>query len=191
MRSGESAMNTEQLEVTATTTPPPLPPLPSAPPRETTSTSDLINWILSGRDKDAKTHHDARTTLYNSPPVLLEFLPGTLSLTHAQTLQYCWAAPHVYGKHVQGNRNDGSRVPVSYSAKHKLAYVMLPKSGSSTARHMLKNEFDAKEGQMSLQPASFVRGGEMEEFEVISFVRDPLSRFFSQYDEAYVRAAPW
>jgi len=31
----------------------------------------------------------------------------------------------------------------------------------------------------------------MEGVTVISFVRDPLSRFFSQYDEAYVRTAPW
>jgi hypothetical protein len=47
---------------------------------------------------------------------------------------------------------------------------------------------------MSLQQ----NNGEVEEgeakqrkVEVITFVRDPLSRFYSQYDEAYVRTAPW
>ena len=90
-----------------------------------------------------------------------------------------------------GHREDGSNVPVSYSDKYKLAYVMLPKSGSSTARHMLKDQFDAKETKKSLQQIDFNAGGKMEGVQVISFVRDPLSRFFSQYEEAYVRTAPW
>ena len=56
---------------------------------------------------------------------------------------------------------------------------------------MLKNEFDAREGSKSLQPKIFEKGEKMEGYEVITFVRDPLSRFYSQYDEAYVRTAPW
>ena len=90
-----------------------------------------------------------------------------------------------------GHRGDGSDVPVSYSDKYKLAYVMLPKSGSSTARQMLKDHFDAVETKKSLQQIDFNAGGKMEEVQVITFVRDPLSRFFSQYEEAYVRTAPW
>lgn len=68
---------------------------------------------------------------------------------------------------------------------------MLPKSGSSTARFTLKTDFHAKEGIKSLQHTSFKRGGSMDNWQVATFVRDPLSRFYSQYDEAFVRTAPW
>eukprot|EP00580_Thalassiosira_gravida_P002842 CAMPEP_0201606784 /NCGR_PEP_ID=MMETSP0492-20130828/6122_1 /ASSEMBLY_ACC=CAM_ASM_000837 /TAXON_ID=420259 /ORGANISM="Thalassiosira gravida, Strain GMp14c1" /LENGTH=258 /DNA_ID=CAMNT_0048071257 /DNA_START=29 /DNA_END=805 /DNA_ORIENTATION=- len=166
------------------------PTLPPEAPRSTIS--DLVTWMLSKNDKDAGTQHAALPRFNDSPATSsLEFSPGTLSLTHAQTLQHCFADPNVYIKHVQGNRNDGSNVPVSFTGKHKLAYVMLPKSGSSTARYMLKDKFQASETSLNLQPGSFEKGGQMAGVEVVSFVRDPLSRFFSQYDEAYVRTAPW
>ncbi|KAL3785365.1 hypothetical protein HJC23_011048 [Cyclotella cryptica] len=45
----------------------------------------------------------------------------------------------------------------------------------------MKHEFDADERFVSLEPP----------LNVIAFVREPLSRFFSQYDEAFVRTAPW
>ncbi len=162
-------------------------------PRSTMS--ELVAWILIGKDKDANTHHAALSRLDDSPDVPLEFLPGTLPyLNHAQTLQHCYADPIIYNKHFQGGRGDGSNVRVSYSEKYQLAYVMLPKCASSTARHVLNNEFQATERRMSLQQ----NNGEVEEgeakqrkLEVITFVRDPLSRFYSQYDEAYVRTAPW
>ncbi|KAL9190252.1 hypothetical protein ACHAXT_007463 [Thalassiosira profunda] len=165
------------------------PKLPPEGPQS--SISDLVSWILSGQDKDANTQHGNMQQLKDSPAIPLEFPPGSLSLTHAQTLRHCYSDPKVYGKHFQGHRDDGSRVPVSYSDKHKLAYVMLPKSGSSTARYMMKDVFHAKETRLNLQHQSFAAGGVSEGVEVLSFVRDPLSRFYSQYDEAYVQAAPW
>lgn len=45
----------------------------------------------------------------------------------------------------------------------------------------LKHEFEADEKFIALDPP----------LTVITFVREPLSRFMSQYDEAYVRTAPW
>jgi hypothetical protein len=157
------------------------------------SISDLIAWILIGNDKDANTHHAALSRLNDSPEnILLEFLPGSLPLSHVQTLQHCYADPSIYNKHFQGGRGDGSSIRVSYSEKYRLAYVMLPKCASSTARHVLKNEFQATESRMSLQPKEFENDEkETNKLEVITFVRDPLSRFYSQYDEAYVRTAPW
>lgn len=157
------------------------------------SISDLIAWILIGNDKDANTHHAALSRLNDSPEnILLEFLPGSLPLSHVQTLQHCYADPNIYNKHFQGGRGDGSSIRVSYSEKYRLAYVMLPKCASSTARHVLKNEFQATEIRMSLQPKEFEKDEkETNKLEVITFVRDPLSRFYSQYDEAYVRTAPW
>ena len=163
--------------------------LPPEAPRK--KISDLITWILSDHDKDSQTQHSALERLKDSPQISFEFEPGSLSLSHAQTLKHCFADPKVYVKHVQGGRGDGSNVPVSYSKKHKLAYVMLPKSGSSTSRYMLKNKYQASETSLPLRPSYFQTGGNMEGVEVITFVRDPLSRFYSQYDEAYVRTAPW
>lgn len=152
--------------------------------------SDLVTWMISGTDKDANTPHDAFVRMLDSPTTEgFEFNPGSLKLTHAQTLQRC-KVPNALLKHVQ-SRGDGSGVRVTYSDKHKLAYVMLPKSGSSTARHMLKTSFHATEGRKSLQHVSFEKGGDMEGYEVLTFIRDPLNRFYSQYDEAYVRTAPW
>jgi hypothetical protein len=161
------------------------------PPR--ISTGHLATWILTSHlnDKDMNTQHSAYERMRQSPATPLTFFPGSLQLSHAQALKYCYADPAVYGKHFQGRRGDGIDVPVSYSEKYKLAYVMLPKSGSSTARYMLKNQFGAIETSKSLQRIDFQAGGNMEGVEVISFVRDPLSRFFSQYEEAYIRTAPW
>ncbi|KAL3787871.1 hypothetical protein HJC23_000413 [Cyclotella cryptica] len=161
------------------------------PPR--ISTGHLATWILTSHlnDKDVNTQHSAYERMRQSPAVPLTFFPGSLQLSHAQALKYCYADPAVYKKHIQGKRGDGSNVPVSYSEKFKLAYVMLPKSGSSTARYMLKNQFEAIETSKSLQQIDFQAGGKMEGVEVISFVRDPLSRFFSQYEEAFTRTAPW
>ena len=52
---------------------------------------------------------------------------------------------------------------------------------SSRSNDFTQHEFDAEETFISLQPP----------LNVITFVREPLSRFMSQYDEAYVRTAPW
>jgi hypothetical protein len=126
--------------------------------------------------------------MQESPSIPLAFAPGCLQLSHADTLKYCYADPEVYENHMQGRRCDGSNVPVSYSDKYKLAYVMLPKSGSSTARYMLKNHFEASETGKSLQQINLQPGGKMGGVEVISFVRDPLSRFFSQYMKKHMSA---
>ena len=106
----------------------PPPQSPESPPTNSRSTiSDLVSWMLSENDKDARTQHAKLNRLADSPITPLEFVPGTLSLSHAQTLKHCYADPKIYGKHFQGGRGDGKNVGVSYSDKHKLAYVMLPK----------------------------------------------------------------
>lgn len=139
------------------------------PPRSTTA--DLVSWILSANDRDAGTQHAALRRWDDSPAVPLQFVPGTLSLTHVQALQHCLAPPEVYRRHFQGGRGDGRNVRVSYSEKHKLAYVMLPKSGSSTARHMMKEKFHATERNKDLRPRAYGEGGGMEGVEVVTFVR--------------------
>lgn len=163
-----------------------------APTAPRSTMGDLVSWMLQPElDKDMNTNDNMLERLRRSPHIPLEFPPGSLSLSHADALKYCYADPRVYGKHLQKRSDSGENIRVSYSDEHKLVYVMVPKSGSSTARHMLKTYFKATETTKSLQPIDFQKGGDMEGVEVLSFVRDPLSRFFSQYDEAYVRTAPW
>ncbi|KAL7511889.1 hypothetical protein ACHAXN_009094 [Cyclotella atomus] len=174
----------------------PATPAPTAsptPPR--ISNGQLVTWILSsriaGKDKDMLSQHSAYARMHDSPPTPLTFTPGSLQLSHVDTLKYCYVDPSIYGRHMQGHRGDGSNVKVSYSDKYKLIYIMLPKSGSSTARYMLKDQFGAVETKKSLQHIDYQPNGKMDGVHVFTFVRDPLSRFFSQYEEAYVRTAPW
>mmetsp|Transcript_10546 Transcript_10546/g.22056 ORF Transcript_10546/g.22056 Transcript_10546/m.22056 type:complete len:492 (-) Transcript_10546:177-1652(-) len=159
------------------------------------SIADLVTWMLLGKtsDKDYYTPDNALKRYRHDSPssqTSLQFAPGTLHLSHEQTLRHCHADPSIYRRHLE-KRGSGKSVRVSYSDPHKLAYVMLPKSGSSTARFMLQHEFDAKEVNKPLVDAAFAPGGPMEGVHVLTFVRDPLSRFLSQYDEAFVRTAPW
>ncbi|KAL7469891.1 hypothetical protein ACHAXS_010186 [Conticribra weissflogii] len=159
------------------------------------SIADLVTWMLLGKtsDKDYYTPDNALKRYRHDSPsshTSLQFAPGTLHLSHEQTLRHCHADPSVYRRHLE-KRGSAQSVRVSYSAPHKLAYVMIPKSGSSTARFMLQHEFDAREVNKPLIDSAFAPGGPMEGVHVLTFVRDPLSRFYSQYDEAFVRTAPW
>jgi len=80
---GEIVMNSNQPNTKTSS----VPPLPPGAPRSTIS--DLITWMLSKRDKDAHTQHAAFSRLDDSPSTPLEFPPGSLSLTHAQTALFC------------------------------------------------------------------------------------------------------
>ena len=136
----------------------------------------LLQWL--------RTHHmsassTASTTTFSqllSSPIY--FAPGSLPITQLSTLQQCYTNTTIYRDHFK--ESPTRRIP--YSKKYELAYILLPKSGSSTGRFMMQHEFDAIEQRITISPALQ---------NVITFVREPLSRFYSQYDEAYVRTAPW
>ncbi|KAL7533694.1 hypothetical protein ACHAXR_005393 [Thalassiosira sp. AJA248-18] len=132
----------------------------------------LLQWLRQRINNSSPTA--SLSQLLSSP---LFFTPGTLPLSQLSTLQKCYTEPTIYGNHFKENIR--RRVP--YSEKHQLAYILLPKSGSSTGRFMMKHEFDAVEQYITVKPP----------MHVIAFVREPLSRFYSQFDEAYVRTAPW
>mmetsp|Transcript_8264 Transcript_8264/g.17231 ORF Transcript_8264/g.17231 Transcript_8264/m.17231 type:complete len:805 (-) Transcript_8264:117-2531(-) len=114
----------------------------------------------------------------------LKFRPGTLPLKTTDALQICYSDKDVYKEHFRRGATDR----VSVSEEHKLIYVMLPKSGSSTARFMMENKFGAREKSENFLEFGT---GSLANYTVLSFIRDPLSRFFSQYDEAYARTGPW
>ena len=66
----------------------------------------------------------------------------------------------------------------SYSPKHKMALVLIPKSGSSTGRHLFKHEL----GGYDISCNKLPKGTKL-----IATIRDPYKRFLSSYDEVFVR----
>jgi hypothetical protein len=149
----------------------------------------LSKWIVKQRSINNNGGTTAADNLQSSStPSLsnllstpLKFTPGSLPLTQLSTLQHCHVHPEIYKHHLKGGPGQ-----LSYSKKYNLSYILIPKSGSSTGRYMMKTEFDAVEprGHKAIKEA-------MKADNIIAFVREPLSRFYSQYDEAYVRTAPW
>ena len=138
----------------------------------------LVNWLKQQRsDVTATSSESTQTTAAQLLSEPVYFTPGSLPLSQLSTLKQCYTDTTIYKEHLK--EKEARRVP--YSKKYNLAYLLLPKSGSSTGRFMMKNEFDAIEQYIQITPP----------MNSITFVREPLSRFFSQYDEAYVRTAPW
>jgi hypothetical protein len=149
----------------------------------------LAKWIVEQRginnnggntaaDNGQSSSTSSLSNLLSTP---LKFTPGSLPLTQLFTLQHCHVNAEIYKNHLKGGPGQ-----LSYSKKYNLSYILIPKSGSSTGRYMMKTEFDAVEprGHKATKEA-------MKADNIIAFVREPLSRFYSQYDEAYVRTAPW
>ncbi|KAL7547689.1 hypothetical protein ACHAWF_010990 [Thalassiosira exigua] len=134
----------------------------------------LLRWLRLRTNATSSSSASTYSQLLSAP---VHFEPGALPFSQLSALKRCRADPAVYRKHFLERAL--RRVP--YSEKHKLAYVMLPKSGSSTGRFMMKHEFDAVERQTNVNAIEHV----------IAFVREPTSRFYSQYEEAYARTAPW
>lgn len=80
----------------------------------------------------------------------------------------------------------------TYSEKYDLYYYLLPKSGSSTGRHVMKADFEAKEYSTGTCK-EFLRGSRnifsTSSSKTITTVsmRNPVSRFYASYDEMFVR----
>ncbi len=115
----------------------------------------------------------------------LKFRPGSLPLSSAQSLQKCYVNLTRYGNQIP----DKTVMLASVSDTHKLIYRNIPKSSSSTARHAMKDYFDGNDRRM--------RHNELElavyqlNYSLVSFVRDPLNRFYSSFDESFFRLGPW
>ena len=117
-----------------------------------------------------KTHKE-QTTLR------MRFLPGTLRLTQAEALSHCYVDPKIYEHHFTKRKQRG--IPISL--KHKLVFAMIAKSGSSTGRWVMNTVLGAEELRVDKDLHELSPGGKYEDFSVITFVRDPLSRFYSSY----------
>jgi len=137
-------------------------------------TSILLEQMLPPQSRDAS-------------PIRLRFQPGTLNLTPEQTLSYCHVDTNIYKQHF----SQSSRLVSPISDKHKLIYLMIPKSASSTARWMMENVLNATDTPLSGTGHELNPNGEYENYTTLTFVRDPLSRFYSSYDETFMRFGPW
>jgi len=116
----------------------------------------------------------------------LKFKPGTLQLSSVQTLQQCYVDANKYKEHTLRSRNT---VAASVSHKHKMIYRNIPKSASSTSRHAM---MDFLEGQdLQLKHDELINLIHEDNYTMVSFIREPLTRFYSSYDEAYFRMGPW
>jgi hypothetical protein len=129
-------------------------------------------------------NHDINRNANYPPTSRLKYLPGTLQLTHAQALQHCFVNATHYTEHM----HPLNQSLVSISHKYKLIYRNIVKSSSSSARHVMQDFFEGRDLRMKhddmmkkVQPTG--EGG----YTMISFIREPLNRFYSQYDEAYFR----
>eukprot|EP00804_Cyclotella_cryptica_P008024 CCRYP_004534-RA/>CCRYP_004534-RA protein AED:0.09 eAED:-0.02 QI:0/0.5/0.33/1/0.5/0.66/3/250/523 len=123
----------------------------------------------------------------SNTPLHLRFKPGTLNLSSQQTLEYCHIDTSIYKQHFPSSQ----RQVTSISDTHSLIYIMLPKSASSTARWMMENVFNATDMPLSGIGYELQFGQEYENYTTLTFVRDPLSRFYSSYDEVFLRYGPW
>ncbi|KAL7478663.1 hypothetical protein ACHAW6_004415 [Cyclotella cf. meneghiniana] len=117
----------------------------------------------------------------------LRFKPGTLNISSQQTLEHCHVDTSIYEHHFPSSQLQVTSVSDAYS----LIYIMLPKSASSTARWMMENVFNATDAPLSGAGYELQFGGDYDNYTTLTFVRDPLSRFYSSYDEVFLRYGPW
>ncbi|KAL7496470.1 hypothetical protein ACHAWT_007150 [Skeletonema menzelii] len=116
----------------------------------------------------------------------LKFKPGTVQLSNVKTLQQCYVDTAKYKAHIESTKEP---VMTSISHKHKIIFRNIPKSASSTARHAM---FDFLEGKdYSLPFDLMMKLVTNHNYTMISFIREPSSRFYSSYDEAFYRMGPW
>ena len=111
----------------------------------------------------------------------MRYKPGTLQLSHADTLQYCYVNTTIYAGHI----TDRPQSLVSLSDKYKLIYRNIPKSSSSSARHAMQDFLEGDDNRMkhdTMEELVHERG-----YSMVSFVREPMNRFYSSYDEAFFR----
>ncbi|KAL7483734.1 hypothetical protein ACHAW6_009371 [Cyclotella cf. meneghiniana] len=115
----------------------------------------------------------------------IKFLPGTLAMGSAEALQYCYVDMAEYREHFDRLFS----VQVSVADKHKLIYRNIPKSASSSSRRIMKDFFGGEDTRLKHRRLNeYVL---KLNYTLISFIRDPLDRFYSSYDEAFLRMGPW
>eukprot|EP00978_Attheya_sp_CCMP212_P012606 scaffold31521_cov55-Attheya_sp.AAC.5 len=117
----------------------------------------------------------------------LKYRPGTLQMSTAQSFQYCYVNKTIYRGHIGHTRPTDKLAPVS--VRYKLIDLFIPKSASSTSRAAMRDGFNATEKRLNYDDLK--TNVNKLNFSVVTFIREPLDRFYSAYDEAFLRVAPW
>mmetsp|Transcript_11440 Transcript_11440/g.24397 ORF Transcript_11440/g.24397 Transcript_11440/m.24397 type:complete len:483 (-) Transcript_11440:356-1804(-) len=143
---------------------------------------ELITQMLKGEKPFPESSNNANN---NEHALRLKYKPGTLHMTHAEALQHCF----VNTTHYAGHITDRPASLVSLSEHYKLIYRNIPKSSSSSARHAMKDFLEGEDYRLKHDDME-VKVHE-QGYSMITFVREPLNRFYSSYDEAYFRMGPW
>lgn len=142
---------------------------------------EYITQILLGNEPFPSNSDDINSSSSPSPRARLKYKPGTLHLTHADALQHCFVNVTHYSGHIQPQPQS----LVSISHKYKLIYRNVVKSSSSSARHVMQDFLSGRD--FRLKHADMTKKVQEEGYTMISFIREPLNRFYSSYDEAYFR----
>ena len=116
---------------------------------------------------------------------LIKFRPGDLQMSSVEALQHCHVDASEYKNHVKSGRS----TLVSISKAHKLIYRNIPKSASSSARLAMETYFHGQDRNIKFQELRHIVNNR--NYTLVSFIREPLSRFYSSYDEALYRWGPW
>lgn len=116
---------------------------------------------------------------------LFKFAPGSLLMSSADVFQHCYINMTTYGNHVP----DGKSLLAAVSDEYNLIYRNIPKSSSSTGRHVVQDFMEGEDRR--LKHDDLIELVHEEGYDLISFVREPLNRFYSSYDEAFFRIGPW
>lgn len=111
----------------------------------------------------------------------LKYRPGTLRMSHAEALQHCFVNATHYRNHIA----DRPMSLVSLSDHYKIIYRNIPKSSSSSSRHAMQDFLKGDDHRMHHDKLEDLV--HKKNYDFVSFVREPLNRFYSSYDEAYFR----
>ena len=121
------------------------------------------------------------------PNKVFQFRPGSLLLSPAQSFRHCHVNMTTYGAHIL---HPGSQsLLAAVSDEYSLIYRNIPKSSSSTGRHVIQDFFRGQDRRIKHDELRHLTNNKG--YELISFIREPLNRFYSSYDEAYYRLGPW
>jgi len=103
------------------------------------------------------------------------FLPGSLTISKAEALKSCYVNTDIYPIRT---------AMCVYSKQYQVLFVILPKSGSSTARHMMK--YDMNGTEITNYKLCYKLAAQ-KDITVFAGVRNPTTRFYASYDESFVR----
>lgn len=118
-----------------------------------------------------------------SEPEQGEFLPGSLNISKEETLRKCYLPPSASDSH-RGKQQ------CVISDKYKMNFFLVPKTGSSTNRVAFKENLEGheKQGSHGAIYCNQKLTQEQRSYVNVVTIREPLSRFYSQYMEAEFRA---